>query len=70
MMIYSQRTDKMVTTDWSSFGWGAVLHPTPHLRDPPILSVQFPTAWRTMWSGHHQREVMMKEYSKTCNVHS
>ena len=40
-----------MTTYWSGYGWGAVLHPTPTLPSPPILSVQFPTSWRSMWSG-------------------
>jgi hypothetical protein len=51
MLIHGQRTDQQVTTDWSGYGWGAVLHPTSAVPNPPILSVQFPTSWRTMWSG-------------------
>jgi hypothetical protein len=50
-IIHGQKTDEHVTTDWSGYGWGAVLQPTQSLPKPPILSVQFPDCWRNMWSG-------------------
>ena len=51
MIIHGQPTDSQITTDWSSWGWGAVMEPEPATPKPPVLSVQFPKEWRDMWSG-------------------
>jgi hypothetical protein len=50
-MIHGHPVDQMLSTDWCSHGWGAVLEPTPQAPNPHELSVPLPASWAGVWSG-------------------
>jgi hypothetical protein len=50
-MIHGHPVDQVLSTDWCSHGWGAVLEPTPTAPNPDELSVPLPASWHGVWSG-------------------
>jgi hypothetical protein len=58
-MIHGHPVDQVLSTDWCSHGWGAVLEPTPQHPHPPTLSVPLPAKWHGVWSGWGETVVGM-----------
>ena len=58
-MIHGHPVDQVLSTDWCSHGWGAVLEPTAAIPNPPVLSVPLPPEWQGVWSGWGETLVAM-----------